>query len=111
MCSTAPATLMAAVGTLIVTPDAPGTHGAQLSIAFERDARARHAELGRRGIVCDFREPNIVRLAPVPLYNGYADARAAAAALCGHSIVSGVSPHHFLRTLPPAAPPRNSGSA
>ena len=66
----------------IVTPDAPGTHGAQLSIAFERDARARHAELGRRGIVCDFREPNIVRLAPAPLYNGYADARAAAAALC-----------------------------
>jgi kynureninase len=69
-------------GCRIVTPDAPGTHGAQLSIAFERDARARHAELGRRGIVCDFREPNIVRLAPAPLYNGYADARAAAAALC-----------------------------
>jgi kynureninase len=38
-------------GCRIVTPDAPGTHGAQLSIAFERDARARHAELGRRGIV------------------------------------------------------------
>jgi len=71
-------------GCRIVTPDAPGTHGAQLSIAFEHDARARHAELGRRGIVCDFREPNIVRLAPAPLYNGYADARAAAAALCGH---------------------------
>jgi kynureninase len=70
-------------GCRVVTPDAPGAHGAQLSIAFERDARARHAELGRRGIVCDFREPNIVRLAPAPLYNGWQDARAAAAALCG----------------------------
>jgi len=70
-------------GCRVITPDAPGTHGAQLSVAFDRDARARHAELGRRGIVCDFREPNIVRLAPAPLYNGFADARAAAAALCG----------------------------
>lgn len=70
-------------GCRIVTPDAPGTHGAQLSVAFERDARARHGELGRRRIVCDFREPNIVRLAPAPLYNGWQDARAAAAALCG----------------------------
>ena len=70
-------------GCRVVTPSSPGTHGAQLSIAFERDARVRHAELGRRGIVCDFREPNIVRLAPAPLYNGWQDARAAAAALCG----------------------------
>jgi kynureninase len=70
-------------GCRVITPDAPGSFGAQLSIAFDRDARARHAELGRRGIICDFREPNIVRLAPAPLYNGFADARAAAAALCG----------------------------
>lgn len=70
-------------GCRVVTPGEAGTHGAQLSIAFERDARSRHAELGRRGVVCDFREPNIVRLAPAPLYNGWQDARAAAAALCG----------------------------
>ena len=70
-------------GCRVITPDAPGAFGAQLSVAFDRDARARHAELGRRGIICDFREPNIVRLAPAPLYNGFADARAAAAALCG----------------------------
>ena len=70
-------------GCRVVTPEAAGAHGAQLSIAFERDARARHAELARRGVVCDFREPNIVRLAPAPLYNGWQDARAAAAALCG----------------------------
>jgi kynureninase len=71
-------------GCRIVTPEAPGAHGAQLSIAFERDARERHRELARRGLICDFREPNIVRLAPAPLYNGFADARAAAAAMCGH---------------------------
>jgi kynureninase len=61
-----------AAGT-VLTPNAPGTHGAQLSIAFAQDARARHTELSRRGIICDFREPNIIRLAPAPLYNSFMD--------------------------------------
>jgi kynureninase len=61
-----------AAGT-VLTPSAPGTHGAQLSIAFEHDARTRHSELTRRGIICDFRAPNIIRLAPAPLYNSFMD--------------------------------------
>lgn len=76
-------------GCRILTPDAPGTHGAQLSIAFDRGARAIHAELTRRGVICDFREPNIIRLAPAPLYNGFVDAHAAA------EIVFGITPHQF----------------
>lgn len=68
-------------GCRIVTPSEPGTHGAQLSIAFERGARSRHEELARRGVIGDFREPNIIRLAPAPLYNGFADAHAAMRAL------------------------------
>ena len=68
-------------GCRVVTPAAPGTHGAQLSIAFERDARARHAALAAAGVIGDFREPNIVRLAPAPLYNGWADAWRAVEAL------------------------------
>ena len=61
-----------AAGT-VLTPSVPGSHGAQLSIAFEHDARTRHSELTRRGIICDFREPNIIRLAPAPLYNSFID--------------------------------------
>jgi kynureninase len=72
----------APAGCRVVTPGAPGTHGAQLSIAFERDARARHAALAAAGVIGDFREPNIVRLAPAPLYNGWSDAWRAVDALC-----------------------------
>ena len=72
----------APAGCRVVTPSAPGTHGAQLSIAFERDARARHAALAAAGVIGDFREPNIVRLAPAPLYNGWSDAWRAVDALC-----------------------------
>jgi kynureninase len=36
-------------------------------------ARIIHEQLTRRGFVCDWREPNIVRVAPVPLYNTYVD--------------------------------------
>ncbi len=68
-------------GCRVVTPATPGTHGAQLSIAFERDARARHAALAAAGVIGDFREPNIVRLAPAPLYNGWTDAWRAVDAL------------------------------
>ncbi len=72
----------APAGCRVITPGAPGTHGAQLSIAFERDARARHAALAAAGVIGDFREPNIVRLAPAPLYNGWSDAWRAVDALC-----------------------------
>jgi kynureninase len=78
-------TLLAArapAGCRMITPDAPGTHGAQLSIAFERGARERHAALTARGVIGDFREPNIIRLAPAPLYNGWEDAWTAVDALC-----------------------------
>ncbi len=71
----------APAGCRVITPEAPGTHGAQLSLAFDDDARQWHARFRRRGVVCDFREPNIVRLAPAPLYNGYRDAWAAAEVL------------------------------
>ena len=37
------------------------------------EARALLSELEREGVVCDFREPNVIRAAPVPLYNTYLD--------------------------------------
>jgi kynureninase len=37
-------------------------------------AKDIHAALNDSGIVCDWREPNVLRVAPIPLYNTYTDA-------------------------------------
>jgi kynureninase len=61
---------------MILTPE-PETRGAQLSLVLKVDAtRAKriHDQLIAAGIVCDWREPNVVRVAPVPLYNTYKEA-------------------------------------
>jgi kynureninase len=60
-----------------LTPAAPRQRGAQLSLQFAgggAHARAVFALLGAAGIVCDLREPDVMRIAPVPLYNGFEDA-------------------------------------
>ncbi|HVU64641.1 MAG TPA: kynureninase [Phycisphaerales bacterium] len=57
----------------ITTPRAAGAHGCQLSIAVRERAKELHKALGADGVVCDFREPNVIRVAPVPLYNTFHD--------------------------------------
>jgi kynureninase len=64
----------------ILTPRDPAQRGCQLSLRFP-DARRRLETLEARGIVADFREPDIVRLAPVPAYTSFLDCWTAAAAL------------------------------
>ena len=54
--------------------------GAQLSLRL-RDAPERLAALDAAGVIADFREPDIIRMAPVPLYNSFHDAWRAARAL------------------------------
>ena len=49
----------------------PAARGCQLSILAHDRPRERFAALGRAGVVCDFREPNVIRVAPVPLYNTF----------------------------------------
>lgn len=56
----------------IVTPSEDSAHGCQLSIRVQ-GAKAAQQALMQRGVVADFREPDIVRIAPVPLYNTFAD--------------------------------------
>ncbi len=60
----------------ILTPPEPGRRGCQLSLAL-RAGRERGREvfagLSAAGVVCDWREPDVIRVAPVPLYNRYAD--------------------------------------
>ena len=58
----------------IVTPRDPESHGAQLSLRWlGGDPKAVVEELATEGIVCDFREPDVIRVAPVPLYNTFVD--------------------------------------
>jgi kynureninase len=61
----------------------PAERGAQLSLRLRPAARARaaFAALAPRGIIADWREPDVIRMAPVPLYNGFEDAWRAASAL------------------------------
>jgi kynureninase len=69
----------------VITPPDAELRGAQLSVRFG-SAAAAHAALGRlaeAGVIADFREPDLIRLAPVPLYNTYADCRRAAEILRG----------------------------
>jgi kynureninase len=68
----------------ILTPSEPAARGAQLSLRLRRDGPdiTRTTEAIRAaGVVADWRAPDILRLAPVPLYNGFADVHAAATAL------------------------------
>lgn len=62
----------------VITPGDPEHRGCQLSISFGDRARAVRDELQAHGVVADFREPDVVRLAPVPLYNTFADVARAA---------------------------------
>ncbi|MDF3981853.1 kynureninase [Luteibacter sp. PPL201] len=60
----------------IVTPNDPAQRAAQLSIRVRagRDAgRALFEHLERHGVIGDWREPDVIRLSPTPLYNRYAD--------------------------------------
>jgi kynureninase len=55
----------------IITPRSGEEHGCQLSIVVKDRPRQRLKALEEAGIVCDFREPNVIRLAPVPMYNTF----------------------------------------
>jgi kynureninase len=64
----------------IITPSEARDRGCQLSLRLARpahQARRCHQRLTAAGIVGDWREPDILRLAPTPLYNSYSDVFAA----------------------------------
>ena len=65
----------------IITPGNHDQRGCQLSLKIDGDASKVVKDLRREGIACDSRNPNVVRVAPVPLYNRFEDVRAFAAAL------------------------------
>ncbi len=57
----------------IITPRDINQRGAQLSLLIKRDAENFVHQLQAKGVVCDFKKPNIIRVTPVPLYNSYHD--------------------------------------
>jgi kynureninase len=57
----------------IITPREKTRRGAQLSILVHGKGKALFDALSANGVVADWREPNVIRVAPVPLYNSFED--------------------------------------
>jgi len=55
----------------VITPRDPEARGCQLSILAHENPKELHKELEAAGVKCDFREPNVIRAAPTPLYNTF----------------------------------------
>lgn len=69
-------------GFTIITPDEPSARGAQLSLLFlpigSETMRIVFSFLSKHGVIGDEREPDVIRLAPAPLYNTLKDCEHAA---------------------------------
>jgi kynureninase len=65
----------------VLPPPAAARRGCQISLQVPGGAGALVRELAGRGIICDVREPDVLRVAPVPLYNRFHDVWAFASTL------------------------------
>lgn len=57
----------------ILTPKNSNERGCQLSLKAKTGGRELHQKLNNSGVICDWREPDVIRIAPVPLYNTFMD--------------------------------------
>ena len=57
----------------ILTPANPSDRGAQLSLQIQNSDKTLHQKLTDRGVVSDWCEPDVIRVAPAPLYNSFQD--------------------------------------
>lgn len=55
----------------VITPENAAERGCQLSLVLEKGGKAIFDRLASAGIICDWREPDVIRVAPVPLYNTF----------------------------------------
>lgn len=57
----------------IITPTNPKERGCQLSIQVKKADKDLHQKLTENNIITDWREPDVIRCAPVPMYNSFED--------------------------------------
>jgi kynureninase len=57
----------------VITPKEDKFRGCQLSVLFHGQGKEMFDFLTKNGVIADWREPNVIRLAAVPLYNSFAD--------------------------------------
>ncbi len=57
----------------IITPLEPAERGCQLSLVLSEKGKDVYRKLTESGIIVDWREPDVIRVAPVPLYNSFMD--------------------------------------
>lgn len=57
----------------IITPTDPTIRGSQLSVVCRYNAKAIFKYLADNGLIADWREPDVIRMSPVPLYNSFHD--------------------------------------
>lgn len=58
----------------IITPASDADKGCQLSLLTDEKGKGLFDYLTTKGVMCDWREPNVIRIAPVPLYNTFVEA-------------------------------------
>lgn len=58
----------------IITPSDPKQRGCQLSLRAHKDGKRLYEKLTASGVICDWREPDVIRVAAAPLYNTFTDA-------------------------------------
>ncbi|HSI75229.1 MAG TPA: kynureninase [Lunatimonas sp.] len=57
----------------IITPSESNKRGCQLSLLIHKGGKEIFDSMASAGVVADWRNPNVIRLAPVPLYNSFED--------------------------------------
>jgi kynureninase len=55
----------------VITPRRPDERGCQISLRARDDPAGLQQALHAAGVACDFREPDVIRVAPTPLYNTF----------------------------------------
>jgi kynureninase len=55
----------------VITPSKVAERGSQLSLLFHRDGKRIASRLEKQGVLTDWREPNVIRATPAPLYNSF----------------------------------------
>ena len=57
----------------IITPSNPNERGCQLSLFLTNHGKEVFDKIVEQGVILDWREPNVIRVAPVPLYNTFSE--------------------------------------